>query len=161
MERMFNPVVFLDFDGVLNTEQYQAELAINGQLNRDKWGLLFSPKAVSNLKKIVDATNASIVVTSTWRYIHGLHELKEMWEERSLPGKLMGILPCDSLQPTRGEEISEYLSGLGKLSYVILDDVNEFDQTQFHNLVLVNPVIGISNKDAQKAISILNKVAIE
>ena len=55
---MEQPVIFLDFDGVLNTEQYQARLAIEGKPKKDAWGPLFDPRAVANLQKIVEATDA-------------------------------------------------------------------------------------------------------
>ena len=42
---MNRPVIFLDFDGVLNTEQYQATLAIEGKPSKDAWGALFDPQA--------------------------------------------------------------------------------------------------------------------
>ena len=35
---MNRPVIFLDFDGVLNTEQYHARLAVEGKPNKDAWG---------------------------------------------------------------------------------------------------------------------------
>ncbi len=35
--------IFHDLDGVLNTEQYRAELQINGKPINDKYGPLFSP----------------------------------------------------------------------------------------------------------------------
>lgn len=149
-------LIFLDFDGVLNTEQYQAELAISGDPVRDKWGPLFSPSAVNNLRKIVVATNAEIIVTSTWRYIHGLEGLKEMWIQRSLPGKLNGILPCDSLLATRGEEISEYLSDHHNTQYIILDDIDEYMESQHNHFIQINPIVGISGTDVHKATSILN-----
>ncbi len=155
---MNKPVVFLDFDGVLNTEQYQAELAISGKACRDKWGPLFDPRAVSNLKNIIDETNASIIVTSTWRYIHGLDGLKEMWEARSLPGKIMGILPCDSLMLSRGEVITEYVSAYAIPSYIIIDDIDEFGIEQKPYFIKVNPVVGISKANVKKAIESLKRI---
>lgn len=152
---MERSLIFLDFDGVLNTEQYNAELAINGQSGRDIWGPLFDPRAVANLRLLIEETGAMIVVTSTWRYIHGLMGLKDMWKARSLPGNILAILPCDSLMSTRGEEIAEYLKNHKAASYVILDDIDDFDETQIQNVIKVNPVKGLSVKDAQKATAIL------
>ena len=82
---MEQPVIFLDFDGVLNTEQYQARLAIEGKPKKDAWGPLFDPRAVANLQKIVEATDARIVISSSWRYVHKLGSLRMMWEVRGLP----------------------------------------------------------------------------
>lgn len=96
-----------------------------------------------------------IVVTSTWRYIHGLMGLKDMWKARSLPGNILAILPRDSLMSTRGEEITEYLKNHKVASYVILDDIDEFEEIQIPNFIKVNPIKGLSAKDAQKATAIL------
>ncbi len=79
---MNRPIIFLDFDGVLNTEQHQAKLAVDRLPNKDAWGPLFDPRAVANLRKIIDATDAAIVISSSWRYIHQPGSLRMMWEVR-------------------------------------------------------------------------------
>ncbi|WP_205961074.1 HAD domain-containing protein, partial [Paramuribaculum intestinale] len=79
---MNRPVIFLDFDGVLNTEQCQARLAVEGMPNKDAWGPLFDQRAVENLRRIIDATDAAIVISSSWRYAHSLGSLRIMWEVR-------------------------------------------------------------------------------
>ena len=50
-------VVFFDVDGVLNSEKFLC----------DKQGEFINPKNVANLKMIVDATHAKLVMTSDWR----------------------------------------------------------------------------------------------
>ena len=50
-------VVFFDVDGVLNSEKFLC----------DKQGEFINPKNVANLKMIVDATQAKLVMTSDWR----------------------------------------------------------------------------------------------
>ncbi len=87
---MHNKVIFLDLDGVLNTEEYFNSLKEKGLPTEDAFGNLFSPNAVANLQQIVDATNAQIVVSSSWRFA-GLNMLKLMWKERHLPGKVYDI----------------------------------------------------------------------
>lgn len=64
--------IFLDFDGVLNTEQYQAELAIEGKPCKDIYGPLFDPRTVRLLNFIINMTGAKIIVTSSWRFIYDL-----------------------------------------------------------------------------------------
>ncbi|MBD5201153.1 MAG: hypothetical protein HDS74_01530 [Bacteroidales bacterium] len=51
---MSQSIVFLDFDGVLNTEQYQARLIVDGKPTKDTWGPLFDPYAVESLRRILD-----------------------------------------------------------------------------------------------------------
>lgn len=43
-------VIFLDFDGVLNTENYQAKLRQEGKPQCDDFGQVFDSDAVENLK---------------------------------------------------------------------------------------------------------------
>ena len=59
-------IIFLDIDGVLNTENYNLVLKRKGKICQDEYGALFDPNAVKQLKRIIDATNADIVVESSW-----------------------------------------------------------------------------------------------
>lgn len=158
--------MFLDFDGVLNTCWWERKIPI------DKYGYVFDPNAVANLAKIIVETGADIVVSSTWKFM-GLSEMQEMWEERSLPGKIIDITPNTvsdevllyadlehmELTPIRGMEIKEWLDSKGKKvsRYAILDDMDSMLHEQKDHLVLTNPTVGITESDAFKAISILNQ----
>lgn len=148
-------VIFLDFDGVLNTEEYLAQLTISGKPTKDAWGHLFDPRAIANLGKILDATDSVIVISSSWRWIHRLGSLRMMWEIRELPGEILDALPCDVQYISRGEEIEHWLETHGRPDYVIIDDLDEFLPSQRARYVETNPIIGINEADAQKAIEIL------
>lgn len=154
---MNRSIIFLDFDGVLNTEQYQARLAVDGKPNKDAWGPLFDPRAVDNLRKIIDATGAEIVISSSWRYIHRLGGLRIMWETRELPGEITDILPCGASYFSRGEEIECWLNQHGQPNYVIIDNLNDFHQSQYDRYVETNPIVGITETDAERAIKILTQ----
>ena len=69
--------LFLDFDGVLNTEFYQGLLMSQGKPYRDKHGPFFDPVAVEQLKRVVDSTHADIVIGSSWKYL-GLEAMQAM-----------------------------------------------------------------------------------
>lgn len=150
---MNRPVIFLDFDGVLNTEQYQARLAVEGKPNKDAWGPLFDPRAVKNLRRILDATDAAIVISSSWRWVHHLGSLRMMWEVRELPGEIIDSIPCGATYISRGEDIECWLDKYGRPDYVIIDD---FSPAQHDRYIETNPIVGITDADAQKAIEILN-----
>ena len=85
-------VVFLDFDGVLNTEHNQNMLRYYGKAWRDVHGALFDSEAVAQLKRIVDETGAEIVIESSWKYL-GLEAMQLMWAERNMPGVVIDITP--------------------------------------------------------------------
>ena len=69
--------IFLDFDGVLNTMEYQTALQWKGEPRKDEYGSLFDPEAVENLNLIIQNTNAKIVISSSWR-LDGIRRMREM-----------------------------------------------------------------------------------
>jgi hypothetical protein len=162
-------VIFLDIDGVLNTKWWYTQM--NRNTPKDKYGYAFDPNAVSNLKKILDQTGADIVISSSWKSF-GYSELEEMWEERGLPGKLIGITPnsvsdemllnadLDNMElfSIRGMEIKEWLDKHGRnvSHYVIIDDMDNFLPDQQPYFVQTNPEVGITKEDIDMAIKILN-----
>ena len=162
-------VIFLDIDGVLNTGWWYSQM--DGNTPKDKYGYAFDPRSVANLKKIVDETGAEIVISSSWKSF-GLSELEDMWQERGLPGKLIGITPnsvtdemllnadLDHMEifSIRGMEIKEWLDKHGKKvsHYVIIDDMDNFLPEQKSHFVQTDPEVGITEEDANMAIKILN-----
>ena len=164
-----NKVIFLDIDGVLNTGWWYSQKDRNTP--KDKYGYAFDPRSVANFKKILDETGADIVISSSWKSF-GLSELEEMWQYRGLPGKLIGITPntvsdellldadLDHMElfSIRGMEIKEWLDKHGKKvsHYVIIDDMDNFLSSQKSHFVQTDPEVGVTEEDADKAISILN-----
>lgn len=163
-------IIFLDIDGVLNTKWWYTQMDRNTP--RDKYGYAFDPKAVANLRRVVEETGAGIVISSSWKCM-GLSQMEDMWDERNLPGKVVGITPnsvsdellvdtdIDSMElfHIRGEEIKEWLTKHGKhvSHYVIIDDMDNMLPEQQSHFVQTNPEVGITEDDANKAIVILNK----
>ena len=162
-------VIFLDIDGVLNTQDWHSRMTKDTP--RDEFGWAFDPVAVENLGHVVKETGASIVISSSWKFL-GLAKLREMWKIRNLPGIVLDITPntvsdelllnanLDEMElgVCRGNEIKEWLSRhKGKVSnYVIIDDFDDMLPEQEDHVVLTNTLIGITDFDAEKAITILN-----
>lgn len=154
---MNNKILFLDFDGVLNTEHYQCLLQYQGKPWQDEHGAFFDPNAVKQLKRIIDATDADIVVESSWKYL-GLEAMQEMWAVRNLPGRVIDITPS-SVGDDKGVEIASWLSehATQDTHYVIIDDEYVILDSQSSHFVLTNPYEGITEEQADRAISMLNK----
>ena len=150
-------IIFLDFDGVLNTEHYQGLLQYQGKPWQDEYGAFFDPNAVKQLKRIIDATDADIVVESSWKYL-GLAAMKELWEVRNLPGTIIDITPS-LLGKNKGVEIASWLSKYAKqdIRYVIIDDEYVILDFQLPYFILTNPYEGITEEQANRAISMLNE----
>lgn len=95
-----NKIIFLDFDGVLNTEHYQRLLYHEGKPLDDEYGPFFDPDATEQLRRIVDATQEA--------------------------------------------------------RYVIIDDEYVILDSQTPHFILTNPYEGLTDVQADRAISILN-----
>lgn len=165
-------VIFIDFDGVLNTESYQVQLRNAGMPAWDEYGQLFDPEAVNNLKTVLEAVpDALLVINSSWK-LEGLDRMKELWKVRRLPGKIHSVTPdyvpdlqkidLDSydnitLLAGKGNEVKRWLESNTPegCEYVIFDDVPDFLPDQFSHLVQTDPRTGITVEDAIKAIEIL------
>ena len=52
--------LFLDFDGVLNTEHNQNVLMYEGKAIQDKHGAFFDSETVEQLRRIINETHADI-----------------------------------------------------------------------------------------------------
>lgn len=170
--------LFLDFDGVLNTMEYQTALQWKGVPRKDVYGSLFDPYAVENLGLIIEHTGAKIVISSSWRF-DGIKRMREMWSARGLPGEVYGVTPelsevhFNSIQDdrnsisvipygTRGLEINEWLRTNHNLyqsyvsfSYVIIDDFDDFISSQMSHVLLTEPETGLTKEIAEKAIALL------
>ncbi len=165
---MVDKYLFLDFDGVLNTEFYQDLLISKGEPWRDGHGPLFDPQTVEQLKRIIDATQADIVIVSSWKYL-GLEAMQDMWSARHLPGRVIDITPSlvsaswslddngiDARQ-SKGIEIDFWLfeNAARDARYVIIDDEYVILDSQLPHFILTNPFDGITDLLAERAIALL------
>ncbi len=151
-------VIFLDFDGVMDTAYYGHILGKEGLPYHDEFGAVFDPSCVRNLKEIIDRTGAEIVVTSSWKSLMNYKDLLDMWKKRGLPGYVMDATPSSSECKHRGDEIDAWLKECkDECQYIILDDIDEsnFNEHQLSRLIVVNPYHGLDNEVAEKAIKIL------
>ena len=164
---MKRKIIFLDIDGVLSPRWWDSDK------QSDNYGRLFDAKAVANLSKIIEETEADIVISSSWKNI-GLVELQNMWRDRGLPGKIVDITPdymsdelllnadmndtdIDSLY-IRGMEIKGWLVLYGDdvSNYVIIDDMDDILSEQQTHFVQTDPEFGITNDDVKRVVHLLN-----
>lgn len=161
-------LVFLDFDGVLNSSEFAAHQYRNDESVQDSMGLdLFDPNAIERMNRIVDETGAKIVVTSSWRYL-GLAKLQKLWKDRGLHGKIVSMtslhivdelilekgiewLEREMNGSPRSEEIAHWLKSYDiNANYVILDDLPMPKDLQPHT-VQINPKFGLSDLQVKQA----------
>ena len=149
--------LFLDIDGPLNTRR-------NDFLDPERYGHHFDNEAVENLREVIDHTGAKIVISSSWRHM-GLSRIQEIWREWNLPGEVIGCTPGEwgdaETFDTRGQEIQRWLekNAVEPYRFVIIDDYGKEESAsgQEEFWITVNPHCGISKKDADRAIQLLNQ----
>ena len=152
-------IIFLDFDGVMDTAYYDHILCKRGLPESDKFGTIFDPNCIRNLKSIIDNTGADIVVLSTWKDFMSYQEILDMWEYRNLPGFVTDVTPIPSHRRNRGDEIDAWLEECRtECQYVIIDDLDayNFNEHQIPRLLVVNPFNGLDEEIANRAIKLLN-----
>ena len=136
-------IIFLDFDGVLNTEYYQGVLQFQGKQQRDEYGALFAPGAVRQLKRMIDFTAAEIVISSSWKSL-GLAKIQELWMKRNLPGRVIDVTPLYS--GNKGDEIAVWLveNATPETRYVVIDDEEVILDSQRSFFIWTNPYEGLT-----------------
>ena len=95
-------IIFLDFDGVMDTAYYDHMLSKQGLPGNDLYGTVFDPNCVHNLRRIIDNTGADIVVSSSWKHFMTYKEFLEMWDARGLPGFVTDVTPIPDMRRNRG-----------------------------------------------------------
>lgn len=170
-------LIFLDFDGVISSE--------------DKHFQCFDEKALGRLDEIMNRTGAKIVVTSTWRKRYGISDMRGLFRHQGdrygcyAPEPhpfehvdcIIGITPSfDSTMFAetkedkrkagkpygRGEEISYWLdtaveNGLHVESYVVLDDDTADIPPHRDRQVVTDSLKGLQDEDIEKAVEILDR----
>lgn len=158
-----NKYIFLDIDGVLNSnfffiersqsdrwkeayEKYPQEIA-HGVCSIDE-------KAVTRLNKIIKETGAKIVVSSTWR--HDPY-LQEIFNVVGIETPILDVTPSLKSR-VRGEEIQAWLDKISEpYKYVILDDDTDMLPKQFPYFIQTDCLKwGLDDNDVELAIKLLN-----
>ncbi len=157
-------IIFLDFDGVLNTEDFLLEqfsarlknkLPIHTNTIADSYQI--KPRLVANLNGILDLTGAKVVVSSTWRDTFNVQELQQILGLKGFDGEIIGVTDSNGVE--RYHEIQRWIDNEHENnnrvdSFVILDDMTNMNHNMGHlkdHLVKINPEIGLSDLDVLAA----------
>jgi len=161
-------VLFLDFDGVLNSKQHILAIGefkapgANTLSDAD----LFTMKRETNVNNmwvlgfILDQLpNLKIVISSAWRNLFELEQFKELFKLYKLDDtRIIGKTP-KRMSSVRSEEIRMWLNdysetNLKNVDWVAVDDhvIFELDSDMKANEVLTDGWVGLSMHDAFKII---------
>ena len=131
-------VIFLDIDGVLNSDEYLDKVK-----NSDIQGIErdIDVEKVKLLKRAIDETGARVVLSSSWRYTRNARYLKEL-----LANYGIRVDSTPYIRDERGLEIKKWLSeNQGVEDFIILDDeiFDSFDEK------LIKKLVKISNENGR------------
>ncbi len=141
-------VIFLDIDGVLN----------NAKSNEESLNFpCIDEGNLQHLKRIIDETNASIVLTSTWKEDYQDNDAIRSFINEKVP---VFDTTHDKIL-NRGKGILNYLSAHQDVeNYVILDD-EAYDFVEcglVDHWVKTSYECGLTEEDAERAIRILGRL---
>lgn len=149
-------VLFLDFDGVLNTFAYADHSA------HIMKPLCFCDTNMQNLNSIIEKTNAKIVLTTSHRTMpESIKKFTEECEQRGWGDIVIGTTP-DFYRPymreytgaMRTAEIRDYINNHKEIdSWAIVDDAD----VNLANFVQTECSVGLTSERANQLINILNR----
>lgn len=149
-------VIFLDIDGVMcNRHSFKDLPKRYHSCDSEHPYHQADPECVNALNLIIDATDAKIVISSTWRFF-GESKLKNIFEDWGIKGQIIGFTPRLHGPFVRGHEIARWLQIYPVEHFVILDD--DCDMCHLKDrLVRTNFTDGLTASDAKKAIELLSQ----
>lgn len=156
-------VIFLDIDGVLNSEKF-LENNKNQAIDRNSVGIL---------KNIIDKTGAVIVMSSGWRLWFDDNMLPQDGYSQCLYEilckfniKLFGKTPDFSTEEIRTRKTFSHVKAKEIIAwlnehefvdkYVVIDDLYLKNEEINAHLVKINGQVGITEADARRVIDMLN-----
>jgi HAD domain in Swiss Army Knife RNA repair proteins len=147
-------ILFLDIDGVLNSEVYYKSTSYSDSISGR-----FDPICVELIKKLVEEFSLRIVISSTWRYGAAdrlIHELKNT--------NLIGYLYHEWFTPVihpahRGTEIKLWLDLHPEVTdYIIIDDDENMLEEQIKRFVKTDLHEGMTEAHFNRVRAILSSV---
>ena len=155
-------IIFLDLDGVLNSEKSCLKNP-NGHFNDNP-----DPDHIKWLNLIIEKTGAKVVISSVWRRNASWLQMWRLLDVLGFKGEIIGQTP--ELHSHRGVEVQTWLNVYKDNkafvrfsdpkppepieSFVILDDDQDMGELLKY-LVCVDSKEGLTEADAEKAIKIL------
>jgi len=153
---MENKVLFLDIDGVLNSEEWYISL-LNNKIEPIFPDKHINPKQVTLVNKIINQTNATVILSSSWRIFRSVEEMNILLKRKGATFLITDLTPILSTG-CRGDEIALWIekSANSIESFCILDDDSDMSNLS-SNLIQTSWQFGITEKHVNLAIKMLNK----
>ena len=152
-------IIFIDVDGVFNSETYYNKRAESGDVRPYPLSE-FDPEAVKQYMRIIQETGAKTVISSSWRHTDGL---RSILKNVGFRGSTLDFEITPYLGTIRGLEIKKYMKDYldthpeDKIeSYCIIDDDIDMLYEQKDNFVNCDAYYGgLTKEKADEVINIL------
>lgn len=134
-------IILLDIDGVVSVP-------------RSHWDL--DAELMGRLNRILEATDSRIVISSSWRNLFPLEQLRRMFARHGISRR---IIDRTGELNHRGNEIQEWLNNNPTLvrNFIVIDDegwqLELFEESG--RMIHTNTVLGLTEEDVERAISLL------
>ncbi len=141
--------IFVDFDGVLNSDLYVR--------THSHFSLVLKPDKMKLLKRIIDSTQAKIVIHTSWRRYW--HKESVHWIGKEMNDIFLeyGLWISDKTNEymNRKESIEDYIRRYNIKDYVVIDDLF-IDSTLIKNhFVKVESVYGLTEDHVKQIVEML------
>lgn len=167
-------VIFLDIDGVLNTDEHlrattqqlMTELGCStfrdfhhafwgGRIPVESLGKLFFPPCVERFNRFVVLTNAQIVLSTSWRKHRSLDEMIAILKQAGVERAPCAMTPY-KLSSNKSMEISWWLRDNPLDNFVVFDDDPIHLSAHEGRVVRCDSCEGLSVQDCLKGLEILS-----
>lgn len=157
---MKQKIIFLDIDGVLNSERwYKLYMVSSLKHNKDVHEDI-NPFAISNLNIVLDYTKAKIVMSSTWRFAFK-NTCDKLYDSKLLENSIIDKIDGYEFDHENGRAqliqnyIDEHKDEID--NYVILDSDFVPLKNQKQHFIKINKCTGLTGKNCLQIIAILEK----
>lgn len=166
---MIDKIIFLDIDGVLNSEDWFNKFIMNVKSGNTYNGQnnMIDPDAINRVVKICKETGARIVISSSWRLNTITETIKDMYryvDFLPLLKYIVGITPRIS-PGCYGKEIQSWIDNCknnseytnteieNKIKYIIISNSTEILDSQMNNFIQTKTSYGITDDIANTIIN--------
>lgn len=156
-------VIFLDIDGVLNSNDFVCSQRFEAKADKGFPDSHLDENAIARINKLCEETGAKIVLSSTWRSIDNVLEVLKrnglkadiVDKTPNLDRKLESGLWTSKI---RGDEIQAWLDENECEQYLIIDDDRDMLEKQKERFICTDAEHGFTKKQLHTAIEMLQEV---
>lgn len=170
---MKQKIIFLDFDGVLNSVRSVTadQKCVNAlRVKHDRLaghGIVsgFDPVAVKLMWQLIVKTDSYVVVSSAWRKAISIADIRDIfhsefgWPSSETEERIIGVTGRRD-NGHRGSEIQDWIDnhtvGIANFKYIIIDDSYDFHDHQYKRFIQTDPYEGFLYRDYEKAMNLMD-----